>query len=382
MKNTSFLLLLIITSLIINQDSVKGSIHHDIIPLNFRYVHTSRYDLGDQVHVEFNDTLMPDNQVYGPDDEVWFSFTVDVAEFRFDPQQDYDRSQAYYWYFAGKNEYSVYNETRFQGILNVYLDEIDFGLSNVLRFSGEVNTTQDLLQVYITTGWHLLTVFAAEYVSNPTRTTMFWQTSKDEKWFYVSADTSIEPPARETSTDVVTVKANPVISSEWYPAFDWEFINIWPRAERTEGTPFNQEINQEGQVAHVETNFNVTTGSLLLDTINTTGTPEVVYYDPAHMGIGTIFWWANDGPVTSNPQTSFELNKGENYVYFAAVGFRVYYSYFYQIIITPRADIDSKEFIIFNNIITDNSLFAFGSFVISIAFFGVIIFIHKKKKDK
>ncbi len=379
-KKTSIMLLLVFTSLVINQNSIRGEIELDLIPIDFKFVHATRSDLGDQVHVEFNDTLMPDNQVYGPDDEVWFSFTMDVAEFRLDPQQEVDYSQADYWFFAEEDEFGVYNETRFQGVLNLYLDRNDFGLSNIHNFGGTINTTQDLLQFYLTPGWHLLTVFAAEYVSDPTRTVMYWQTSKDEKWFYISADTTSEPPVRESSEDTVTVKANPLNNTEWNPSFDWNFLNIWPRAERTDGTSIEQTLNQEGQVARVEANYNVTTSSLWLNETNEEGRPQAVYYDSTHMGEGGIFWWINDGPVTSELETSFELNKGVNFIYFAAVGFRVYFTLVYDPLLLPRADVDSNVFIVENNIPLP-SPFGFESFVLALAVFATISLYVKRKRN-
>ncbi len=382
MKKTTLMLILIVTSLVINQNSVTADIELELVPISFKYVHASRYDLGEQVHVEFNDTLMLDNQVYSSEDTVWFSFTYDVAEYRLDPTQQDDWSQANYWFFAEEDEYGVYNETRFQGILNVYLDGRDFGLSNIQMFGDFINTTQDLWQEYMTPGWHLLTVFAAEYVSDPARTSMYWQTSKDEKWFYVTGDTetNIIPPARESSEETISVKANPIVSEEWEPDFEWEFINIWPRARSTVGTPIIQEITEAGQGVQVQADFNVTTGSLMLNGTNITGSPEAVYYDPTHMGDGIVYWWINDGPVTDNLQTTFELNEGENFIYFAAIGFRVYFGYFYEFINTPRADIDSNVFIVTISIATE-SPFGFESFILAIGLFATIsLFIKKKRK--
>ncbi|MHA1199585.1 MAG: hypothetical protein ACTSQF_09690 [Candidatus Heimdallarchaeaceae archaeon] len=381
MKKTTIILILITTSLIINQNSVTAEIEPELVPISLKFVHASRYDLGEQVAVEFNDTLMPDNEIYGPNDTVWFSFTYDVAEFRLDSSQSQDWSQANYWYFAEEDEFGVYNETRFQGILNVYLDGTDFGLSNIHTFGDTINTTQDLWHEYLTPGWHLLTVLAAEYVSDPARTTMYWQTAKDEKWFYVSLDTEIAPIARESSEETITVKANPLSSSEWEPAFDWEFLNIWPRARRTVGSPLSQEITEAGQGLQVEADFNVTTGSLLLNDTTITGSPESVYYDPAHMGDGTIYWWINDGPVTDDLQTSFKLHKGQNFIYFAAIGFRVFYSYFYEVLNTPRADIDSNVFIVTESIPTETAPFGFESFVLALGIFATISLFVKKKRE-
>ncbi|MCE7741464.1 MAG: hypothetical protein GOP50_03310 [Candidatus Heimdallarchaeota archaeon] len=381
LKKTSIMLILIATSLVINQNSVKGEIEPELVPISLQFVHAARYDLGEQVAVEFNDTLMPDNAVYGPDDVVWFSFTYDVAEFRFDTQQSEDWSQANYWYFAEEDEYGVYNETRFQGILNVYLDGTDFGLSNIHTFADTINTTQDLWHEYLAPGWHILTVFAAEYVSDPARTSMYWQTAKDEKWFYVSLDTEILPPAREISEETLTVKANPLASDEWDPNFDWEFLNIWPRARSTVGTPLSQEITEAGQGVQVQADFNVTTGSLMLNGTNSSGSQQAVFYDPAHMGDGTIFWWINDGPVTDDLEATFELHRGPNFIYFAAIGFRVYYSLWYEELLTPRADIDSNVFSVTESIPTETAPFGFESFVLALGIFATISIFVKKRRE-
>ena len=384
MRKTIIILTLMITSLVINQNSVTAEVQPESIPVNFKFVHASRSDLGDYVAVEFNDTLMPDNQVYGPEDTVWFGFTFDVAEFRLDPNEITDRSQANYWYFA-EQESGVYNETRFQGILNVYLDGTNFGLSNIqIGYYNQINTTQDLWQNYLTPGWHILTVFAAEYVSNAQRTEMFWQTAKDEKWFYVTLDqedTDMTPPARETSEEMISVKANPLRSDEWYPTFDWDFVNIYPRARNNAETPISQVITQAGQEVQLQADFNVTTGSLMLTDTNSTGTPETVYYDPAHMGVGITFWWINDGPVTDDLQTTFEINKGDNFIYFTAIGFRAYeFAMLVYGIYIPRADIDSNVFIVTENIPT-NTAFGFGSFVLTLGIFAIISIYLKKKRD-
>jgi hypothetical protein len=237
----------------------------------------------------------------------------------------------------------------------------------------------------MTPGWHLLTVFAAEYVSHPTRTFMYWETSKDEKWFYVVGEeqevaSDFIPPTREDSEETVRVQATPLSNSQWDPQFDWQFENIWPRSKATEDPLLNQEITEENQNIRAEAYYNITTGSLLLNSTNITGHPEPEYYDPNHMGKGIVFWWINDGPLSTDLETSYSLKEGNNVIYFAAIGFRVYFRLFGETILTPRADIDSTVFLIVVNITEDTSFFGFGSFVLIMSLLSIIGLKNKQRK--
>ena len=382
-KKATIILILVSLSLVINQNSVSCDTNPKMIPISFNLVEINQIDLGDEVYVEFNDTMLPDNQVFGVGDTVWFSFFYDVAEFRLTADVNWSWSQANNWYFDEEDQYGVYQETRFLGILNVYIDDKDFGLSNIETFGDSVNTTQRILDTVLTKGWHLITVFAAEYVSDPTRTTMYWQSSKDEKWFYVSEEATDIAPSRVETQAKVTVKANPITHEEWVPPFDWNFIYIWPRTDKTANTKYETTLTQEGQEAHIETLYNVSMNTMVLNETNISGSLLAVFEDSDHMGEGTVFWWTNDGPVTSDLQANFELNRGENFVYFAVVGLRTYelamLAYNEPI---PRADVSSEEFTVINNIPIDESPFSFDGFVIGLSFLATISLLVKVWKKK
>ena len=98
------------------------------------------------------------------------------------------------------------------------------------------------------------------------------------------------------------------------------------------------------------------------------------------MGDGITYWWINDGPVTSDLQTTFQLNKGNNYIYFACIGFRVYFYYLYFDTYFPRADISSTVFILTDNIPTKTPFSSTESFVLILSLFALIRIINRKRK--
>lgn len=382
-KIGSILLLMVTLSLFVNINNIQGFQPTNLSEKVPIYIKGTYKDVehGAEAFCEFNRSIMTDNQVYSPNEEVWFGFNFDVFDARLS-MTEYAPTQVDIWYFDEPDMYGVYQENRFQGVLNVFLDDVDFGLSNFLVSAQVINTTQDLNPLYLSPGWHLLTVFVAEYISDPGRSHMYWDYDKDELWFYIQ-EYEETPSEMETSDKMCTVIANPKRNDELGSySFDWNFLNIWPRAYKSEGSPQTATLTDETDAAQFEVDYNITTDVFTLTNYTDAGGAQRAgYVDETTMGTGIQFWWSNDNPVTTNPSATLPLNKDKNYIYFAAVSFMI-------IILTfrnstpnePRADIATEIFVVEENI--EPSSFGVVGIIVGLSLFSVMSLILKKRRKE
>jgi hypothetical protein len=336
-------------------------------------------ELGEEVSVEFNRSIMQDNQVYTAEDEIWFGFTVDVADYRlYDPFLG-QPPQENVWYNDTPDSLGIYSETRIIGAMNVYLDDIDLGLSSIQVFFG-YNTTQDII-VTLEEGWHYLTIIAAEYVSDLSHNIFYWKYDKDQIKFYVSEEEISNPPAVKNAKNACNVEAVPKTIDELSNPFEWSIGEIRPYTSIPEGQigSLVQTLHKSKDDATIEIHFNLTNSNFELTELN----GSVVYVDDNHMGKGTIYWWMNDGEPTDENETSFQLNKGNNYVYFAAVGFttRVNYTDFgVTYILNMMVEFNSRTYKIQNDVSVVP--FDLTGLILAISTLSIVSILFARKKQK
>ena len=306
-------------------NSTKASEDKKDFQIKMNLVHAYITELGEEVSVEFNRSIMQDNQVYTAEDEIWFGFTADVADYRLYDSTIDQTPQENIWYTDTPDYLGIYNETRIIGAMNVYLDDIDLGLSSIQFWFG-YNTTQDIV-VTLYEGWHYLTIIAAEYVSDLSHNIFYWKYDKDQIKFYVSEEEINNPPEIKQAKNVCNVKAIPKTIEELSNPFEWSIEEIRPYTSIPEGQigDIVQTLHRSKDDASIEIYFNLTNSNLEL----TEYYGSVIYTDENHMGQGISYWWINDGDLVDEYDTSFQLNKGNNYIYFAAIGFttRVNFTY-------------------------------------------------------
>ncbi len=320
MKKKVYFFLVVLTILnssIVSINTTNASEDKKEVQIKMNLVHTYITELGEEVNVEFNRSIMQDNQVYTAEDEIWFGFTVDVADYRlYDPFLG-QPPQENVWYTDTPDLLGIYNETRIIGAMNVYLDDIDLGLSSIQMFFG-YNTTQDII-ITLEEGWHYLTIIAAEYVSDLSHNIFYWKYDKDQIKFYVSELDINKPPEIKQAKNVCNVKAVPKTIEELSNPFEWSIEEIRPYTAIPDGQIGNivQTLHRSKDDASIENYFNLTNSDLELKEFY----GSVIYTDENHMGQGIFYWWINDGELVDEYETSFQLNKGNNYINFAAIGF-------------------------------------------------------------
>ncbi|MHA1814616.1 MAG: hypothetical protein ACTSX1_01295, partial [Candidatus Heimdallarchaeaceae archaeon] len=303
------------------------------------------YDLGPSLSVEFNRSIMEDDQVYTTDDEVWYGFNIDIAEDTLftDIVEDSFVNQ---WYFNEPDVYGVYNITRLQGNFNLYLDNIDLGISNIGSYYG-INTTQDIA-VTLEEGWHLLTIIAGEVVSDIYHTTFNWEWDKDTVYFYVSEDLIDNPPERKQATNVCDVKSYPTPADELVNHFEWTWndIRVATELHNNDVSTLSQTLLRSADDAYVEVSYNYSTYPLAL--VEDSG--FAVFQSLHHLGPGLSFWWVNDGDLSQADENSFQLISSNNYVYFAAIGMKPHNNFVHSETTIPRVEISSRVFTIINDV--------------------------------
>ena len=323
-KVYSFLFILaILNSSILFMNTINAKASKKNVEMKMNLVHTYITELGDEVSVEFNRSIMQDNQVYTAEDEIWFGFTVDVADYRlYDPFLG-QPPQENVWYADIPDPLGIYNETRIIGAMNVYLDDIDLGLSSIQIYFG-YNTTQDII-ITLEEGWHYLTIIAAEYVSDLSHNIFYWKYDKDQIKFYVSEEEISNPSTPKQAKNVCNVKAIPKTIEELSNPFEWSIEEIRPYTAIPEGQigSIVQTLHRSKDDTSIEIYFNLTNSNFQLTEFN----GSIVYTDENQMGHGIFYWWMNDGNLVDDYDKAFQLNKGNNYIYFAAIGFTTRVNY-------------------------------------------------------
>ena len=345
-KNLILILILIfssLTPLLVNGDNTTNKVS---VTLKMKPI--SYYVLGPELVAEFNRTIMIDEQTYTQEDEIWFGFIVDVADDTIFGDENI-MTFVDQWYYNTTDPIGRYNVTRFQGRFNVYLDDIDLGLSNFAQWSG-YNSTQDI-SVTLTEGWHLLTIIAGEVVSDEYHNSFDWVWKKDSLYFYVSAEEVDSPPTRKLAQNFCEVKSNPTPSSDFVNHFEWTWTDIRVTTELPENDPssLGQTLRRSKENAYAELNYNYSTYPLGLAEED----GHAVFKSLKHLGPGISLWWANGWTPSELDEHNFELLVGRNYIYFAAIGMKPHFHAFDfdgGSNNVPTVEISSKIFTIDNEV--------------------------------
>jgi len=373
MNKKSIVLLVLILLSTFSAYTISGEQETKLVPVTLKISPICSYELGPSMFVEFNRTIMDDDQDYTTDDEIWFGFDLDIA----DDTLFTDSGEGSYvnqWYFNEPNEFGEYNVTRLQGNFNLYLDNTDLGISNIGQYSG-INTTQDIA-VTLEEGWHLLTIIAGEVVSDIYHTTFSWQWAKDSLYFYVSEDPIDNPPERKQASNVCDVKSYPTDANQLVNHFEWTWTDIRVATELHDSdvSTLSQTLLRSVDDAYVEADYNYSTYPLAL--VEDDG--YAVFQSLHHLGPGISFWWANDGVFSLENEDTFPLNVGNNYVYFAAIGMKPHFSWDYGAITIPTVMVSSKVFTIINDV----SRVSYGFFSVLLGFIALAATVTVLRKRK
>lgn len=335
-KGIVLLLLFVVSSL--GVIAVSNAKPQTEVEVTLAYVPPSNIDVG-QVWVEFDDRFISDNQVFGQNDKIYFAFYYDVAFVSWAGANAYgDGWQPDNWFFDVPDENGTYTETRFYGMMNVYLDDVALGLSN-FDISATIADTYQEVKVELYIGWHTLTVVAVELVSDETHTSWHWEYSKDEVRFYVGKTAQDIPPLEEDSPGTtVNVEATPVEAANLpQHAYNWtDFFEIRPVVDAANYSQLVQNID-EGETATATVAFN----SSWVDVLGLSPTQYgVTFTDMYEMGPSAVTWFANTGDLVlgsnvgdlNSLTATFNLTKGINYVYCTVWGPKADdYAHFYGI---------------------------------------------------
>jgi hypothetical protein len=370
-KNTILLVLILLSTF--SAYTISGEQEMKLVPVTLKIAPVCSYELGPSMFVEFNRTIMDDDQAYTTDDEIWFGFDLDIADDTLFTDGG-DESYVNQWYFNEPNEFGEYNVTRLQGNFNLYLDSTDLGISNIGIFHG-FNTTQDIA-VTLEEGWHLLTIIAGEVVSDIYHTTFSWEWDKDSVYFYVSEDPIDNPPERKQASNICDVKSYPTPADQLVNHFEWDWTDIRVAAELRDNdiSTLSQTLLRSVDDAYVEVNYNYSTYPLAL--VEDDG--YAVFQSLHHLGPGISFWWGNDGDLSQESEDTFQLNAGNNYVYFAAIGMKPHFSWDYSAVTVPTVEIASMAFTIINDV----SGASYSTLSVILGFFALaaIVTIFRKRK--
>ena len=301
------------------------------VEINFKYIPSAYVPMG-EVYVEFDSRFLDDSNVIGQNDDLYFAFFYDVAvEAYFGGAVTYGGgAQPDNWFYDPQNLSSVcqYTETRVVGAFNVYLDNIDMGVSNFDIAVDNGNYQEIKLKLDI--GWHYLTIVAAELVSDCNRTMFWWEYAKDEKKFYVAEDKKDIPTLAEDAlyndVSMTTTAVNSEDLGQWYNWTSW-LDSPRPVAESTANQYATDDLGTEAVPITTDIAVQWNASDTVLNWAD--GAYGWVVYDNIYeMGPSTYVWFVNNQPVdavneTYTPDTITGLQQGQNWVYFVLFGFRV-----------------------------------------------------------
>ncbi len=314
----------------------------------------SAYVPSGEIYVEIDSRFIENNQVFTEQDIISFAFLYDVCSLAWgglvttgNGRQADDwlhlaiPNNPATWNFTVEPVFWEYNTTRFAGNFNLMLDDYDLGFSN-FDPAADDGTYQDI-PLDLEIGWHYLTIVATELVSDGNHTEWHWEYAKDQKVFYVAENREDVPPLIEDAYNNVTLTATKVNSEDLgqYYTIDGYLSSPRPVAEVT-GVGY-QTIDAGTETAPLmstaEVQYNASDTELGLQWTSW-GTEYTNWTD---MGPLTYVWWVNDGigqnkgngtwageidPVTKlqiwrEGETSLQLQKGQNFVFFSLFGFKV-----------------------------------------------------------
>ena len=311
------------------------------VEVTLDYIPSAYYEYG-EVWVEIDRRMLDNSMVFGANDIIYWSFFYDIAMVSWAYAPGFaaygDGWQPDNWYFCPVNvdpdviaEFGLYNETRFAGYFNVYLDDYDLGISD-FAVEDDAGSYQEII-LDLDIGWHYLTVVAAELVSDANHTEWHWEHAKDQKAFFVGEDRSVVPDPVGLSYNTVELVANEILSEDLGQGYVIDSFAVFPRpvAEAT-GTSYQvvEETDRDTPlVSTAEFNFNASDHELVLWAPSWYGTE---FHNYTEMGNYGYSWFVNDGFLESieSGVTELELYYGMNFIYFNVWGLVLDdYAFFY-----------------------------------------------------
>ncbi len=324
MNKKTMIILLLITSSILLIFQVKAEPKTQNFPTKLNLIFQSASNLNrDEVFVQFNRSVLEDNTIFTAGEIINFSVELDVADVAL---LDNEPSQLDNWFFDEPDDFGRYTETRMLGSFNIFLDDTDLGIYQSIYWWNRIQE----LDVDLEEGWHWLTIFAAEYCSDQTRSSLSWKWSKDQVRFYVCETEPETLPEIESVNNECQVKAMPVEHKELLvyqnDPFTWTYDNIFPRVEISgdQATSLEQILLRRRDDAYLEVIFNASDTELAL--IEDEG--RATFADVNQMGYCTYYWWVNDGQPLNELEGTFNLNGGYNFVIFIVAGFSSVYDWY------------------------------------------------------
>ena len=324
MNKKAIITLIIITSSIFMMYQSKTEANIKTISTKLNLVFQSASNLNrDEVFVQFNRTVLAEDTIFTSGEIINFSVEIDVADVAL---LDNEPTQLDNWFFDEPDDFGRYEETRMLGAFNIFLDDTDLGIYQSIYWGSSIQE----LDVDLEEGWHWLTIFAAEYCSDITRSSLFWKWSKDQVRFYVCETEPEILPKIEIVKNECQVKATPVDHSELLvyqnDPFTWTYNYIFPRAEISgdQSTSLEQILLRRRDDAYFDVIFNASDTELSL--VEDEG--RATFEDVNHMGYCTYYWWVNDGDPLNELEGTFNLNGGYNFVIFIVAGFSSFYDWY------------------------------------------------------
>ncbi len=306
-----FIALFLVSAMFITQ--ATGDNKSSPITVEFDIEHYS-VDMG-YAYVEFNRTLIDDNQVFTNKSEtIYFGFSFDIAYSSLVYGGPYaDGMPVEEWYYSYNETTEKYDVTRVFGVWNVYLDEYSLGLSNFDPGYPVANTKQRII-MDLEPGWHVLTVIGAEMISSEDGETFTWDVVKDQINFYIDEKVETEESKKEVSFSATTVDAED-LPSRYY---DYDFANARPMIDINDDdyAALDQVVKGDDPL-EVKVVYNASD--------NEFGVSPMAWgwmqYDGLDtMGPHTIGWFLNDGNVIEGASGTAKLNVGKNFLVFFVVG--------------------------------------------------------------
>ena len=228
------------------------------------------------------------------------------------------------WYWDTPNdivanpELPLYNETRFAGQLNVYLDDYSLGLSNADWSASSINTYQEIT-IDLDEGWHYITVVAGELVSDSDHTEFNYEFAKDQISFYVGMQgDSTGEHFGEATYNTVNLIATPTLAADLGQSFNYSDVAALRVIAEPVTLAQTVALGTESKpvITDVEANYNSSTGDLTIFDSNDYGPLDL--FVPGASGPTNISLFVNDGPQVFGTEAT--LYRGVNYVYCVVFG--------------------------------------------------------------
>ncbi len=335
-KGLLFIALFVVSTFLVS--ALPNANKSNEVSLTLQYNPPNTVEMG-ELFVGIDNRILKNSQVFGFGDDIPFMFWYDVAYTAWlGAASHLDGYACNYWLLQ---DYGLTpeqlglddNVTRFSGTINVFLDDIDLGMSNMDIYDG--STYQDI-PIDLEIGWHYLTVMAGEHRANSTdlsgKDDMIWDWVKDEIRFYVGETSKAVLPPDVFSDSTVTINPEMIDSEELMNNFTWTYRDIRPAAEPKLFKDLQQSV-EDGTSATLDVVYNTTWNDMELELV---WGFYASFVGVDTMGYGDINMWVNDGSLaktlnynaTSDEYileytgNEFGLMVGRNYAYFIVSGYR------------------------------------------------------------